>query len=69
MKPMTAITLTMEKMNSASPYPFTPNKLIAMIVKRNMVTNIAWGKVSFQKLIVMDAEMTSRGKTTSHCIA
>ena len=40
---MIAVTLTIEKKNSPSPYPLTPNKLMAIIPKRKIVTNIACG--------------------------
>lgn len=39
--PIIAATLMMENKNSPSPYPLTPNKLIAMIPKRKIVTKIA----------------------------
>jgi hypothetical protein len=41
MYPIIAMTLMVEKKNSASPYPLTPNKLIEIITTRNIVTNIA----------------------------
>lgn len=52
MKPIMAVTLTMEKTNSASPYALIPNKLMRTIVMRNMATNIAFGSDSFQYEIV-----------------
>jgi hypothetical protein len=69
MKPMTAMTLIIEKTNSASPYPLTPNRLIVIITTRNTVTKIAWSSWLFQKSIVIEAAMTSSGSTTNHCIA
>lgn len=37
MNPITAVTLIMEKVYSASPYALTPNKLIAMMTTRKIV--------------------------------
>jgi hypothetical protein len=66
--PMTATTLMMEKTNSASPYPLTPNKLIEMIKKRKSVTQAAGltDLAPSQKDIVIDAATISSGRVTSH---
>jgi hypothetical protein len=69
MKPITAVTLRMANTNSASPYPFTPNRLMTTIMMRNKVTNIAWFKSGFQYPMVYAPAMISRGRTTIHCRA
>lgn len=69
MKPMTALTLMMAKMNSASPKLLTPHKLMPRMTARKRVTNTALLIVSFQYDIVIDAAMISRGNTVSHCKA
>ena len=64
---MTAVTLIMEKTNSASPYPRTPNKLMLIITNRKIVTQAA-GFVDLepsQKDRVMDAAMISSGRVMS----
>lgn len=38
MKPITAMILMIENMNSASPYPLIPKRLIATMPIRKMVT-------------------------------
>lgn len=48
MKPITAMTLMIEKTNSASPYPRTPNMLIATIKTQKMVTQAAFETPGFQ---------------------
>jgi len=47
-KPMIAITLINAIQNSASPYPFTPKRLIAMITTKKMVTQTAGETGEFQ---------------------
>lgn len=69
MKPTMAVTLTVEKRNSASPYPLIPNKFIPMIVRRNIVTKIALGSDAFQYWIVRAPAIISRGRAKSHCKA
>jgi hypothetical protein len=68
---MIAATLIIEKINSPSPYPLTPNILMTIISKRNIVTKIAWlyFTLGSQKLMVIEAEITSSGKIHSHCKA
>lgn len=48
MKPITAITLSMEKTYSASPYPLTPNMLMAKMKMRKRVTKMLLAMESFQ---------------------
>ena len=67
MKPMTAITLMMEKMNSASPYARTPKKLILIIKVRKTATQAAGEMGEFQYLTVIAAATTSSGRAISHC--
>lgn len=69
MKPITALTLMMAKMNSASPKLLTPHKLIPMMIARKRVTNMALFIVLFQYDIVIDAAIISSGNTVSHCKA
>lgn len=69
MNPITAVTLIMEKVNSASPYPLTPKRLMIIIATRNMVTNMALGILSVQYRMVKDAAITSIGRVMSHCRA
>lgn len=69
MKPMTALTLMMAKMNSASPKPLTPHKLMPTMMARKRVTNAALLIESFQYDMVIDAAIISNGNTVSHCKA
>ncbi len=69
MKPMTAVTLIIAKANSASPYPLTPQRLIIIIVKRKMLTNMALLSCGFQYMMVIEAAIISNGRTTNHCSA
>lgn len=69
MNPMTAMTLMMEKVNSASPYPLTPKRLMIMIAIRNKVTNGALGSSSVQYRMVKAAAIISNGRAMSHCMA
>lgn len=48
MKPTTAVTLMIEKMNSASPYALTPNRLMMIIIRRNIATKTDLLRLSFQ---------------------
>lgn len=66
MNPMTAMTLTTEKINSASPYPRTPAMLIHTIATQKMVMKIAPCNSVFQKRTVKPAATSSNGNTVSH---
>ncbi len=69
MNPMTAATLMIENVNSASPNTFTPPRLIVTINVKKKVIQTASGIGVLQNWIVIDAEIISTGITTSHCIA
>jgi hypothetical protein len=68
MNPITAVTLMMEKTNSASPYPRTPKRLMEMMTRRKMVTQAAplTSLAPGQYETVMEAATISRGRVTSH---
>lgn len=66
-KPIMAVTLIVEKMNSASPYPLIPNIFMPMIARRKMVTKMAGLRDVFQYWMVKAPEIISSGRTTSHC--
>lgn len=69
MKPITALTLMMAKMNSASPKLLTPHKLMPMMITRKRVTKRALFIVLFQYDIVIEPAIISNGNTVSHCKA
>lgn len=69
MNPIMAITLNMEKIYSASPYPLTPNMLIVTIITKKIVTKILRLIFNPQYSSVSDAAMISSGSTDSHWIA
>lgn len=67
MKPTMAVILMREKINSASPYVLTLNKLMMTIAERNMATNIDFVRSGFQYPIVNAPAIISKGKMNSHC--
>lgn len=69
MKPITATILIRENVNSASPYPFTPNMLMVTMVTRNTVTKMALVICPSQNPMVRDAAIISKGRMVSHCMA
>lgn len=69
MKPITAVTLRILKVYSASPYVFTPLKLIVMMISKKMEMLAHAGIGRFQYSRVMDADMISKGITNIHCRA
>lgn len=69
MNPTIAVTLTVEKRNSASPYALIPQRLIMTIVKRKMVTKMDLLRSWFQYWIVKAPAMISSGRANSHCKA
>lgn len=66
MKPTMAVTLTVEKINSASPYPLIPKRLIKAIKTRNIDTKMALLKCSFQYCTVNAPAISSSGRANSH---
>lgn len=63
MNPRMAITLTVEKMNSASPYPRTPSRLMPAMQARNKATKIDLLGSGFQYMVVKAPAMISSGNT------
>ena len=66
-KPTMAVILIREKINSASPYVLTPNRLITTITRRNIATKTDLLIASFQYPIVKAPAIISKGRTNSHC--
>lgn len=67
--PMTAVTLMMEKVYSASPYTFTSHKLITTIIARKIVIAAQFGMFKFQYSKVIAADIISNGIVKAHCKA
>lgn len=69
MNDRTAVTFTMEKTNSPSPYPLTPTILREMIKIQKTATQMAVGMLDSQYSSVKVAATISNGRTMSHCRA
>lgn len=67
--PITAVTFSIEKTYSASPYTLTLKKLIETMIPRKIVIAAQGGIGEFQYSSVIAADMTSRGIVTAHCRA
>lgn len=66
MNPTMAVTFTMEKRNSASPYPLIPNRLMMMIARRKMVMKMDLLRSLFQYWTVNAPAIISSGSVNSH---
>lgn len=66
MKLMIATTLMIEKKNSASPYPRTPKRFIAVMIRRNRVTKSSLLNPVDQYSMATAPAMTSNGSSINH---
>lgn len=69
MNPMTAVTFSIEKTYSASPYTLTLKKLMEIMINRKIVIEAQLGIGEFQYSSVIAAAMTSKGIVIAHCMA
>lgn len=74
--PMMAMTLMRPRMNSTSPYPLTPKKLMAVTITKKMVIQTATliegvpvSSGSVQNAIVIPAVVNSKGRTINQLSA